>query len=294
MSSDRDVTRIVRAWLEEGVTRLPDPVLDQVLDQLPATRQRRRSWQAWRNILVSNPLKIATASAVALAVFVIGIGLYVGQSGGLGAGLGGVDPAAATPSPTPEPKALPDGTLEPGRYVIDEPFPVRITIDVPDGWSGVPGHSKAATVWKPTAGAPDYSTMIGFWVVDAVPSDPCSLTGGRSFGQAVDVLAQAVAGWPAEFDVTTPINVTLKGYEGQSLEFTVPDDTEDCHGGDLDMWQSGGTIRGANNGDHSQLWILDVDGTRLVIELVTSPEGTSDQDRAELREIFDSIQITRP
>ena len=37
MSTDRDVTRIVRSWLEEGVTALPDRVLDAVLDQLPAT-----------------------------------------------------------------------------------------------------------------------------------------------------------------------------------------------------------------------------------------------------------------
>ena len=28
MSSDRDTTRIVRSWLDEGVTALPDRVLD--------------------------------------------------------------------------------------------------------------------------------------------------------------------------------------------------------------------------------------------------------------------------
>ena len=44
MSTDRETTRIVRAWLEEGVTALPDRVLDAVLDQVPATPQRR----AWR------------------------------------------------------------------------------------------------------------------------------------------------------------------------------------------------------------------------------------------------------
>ena len=48
MSTDRDVTRIVRSWLEEGATALPDRVLDTVLDQLPATPQRRAWWPAWR------------------------------------------------------------------------------------------------------------------------------------------------------------------------------------------------------------------------------------------------------
>jgi hypothetical protein len=41
MSTDRDVTSIVRSWLDEGVTALPDRVLDAVLDQVPATPQRR-------------------------------------------------------------------------------------------------------------------------------------------------------------------------------------------------------------------------------------------------------------
>ena len=41
MSAERDETRIVRSWLEEGVTVLPDRVLDAVLDQLPTTHQRR-------------------------------------------------------------------------------------------------------------------------------------------------------------------------------------------------------------------------------------------------------------
>ncbi len=44
MSTDRETTRIVRSWLEDGVTRLPDNVLDAVLDQLPSTHQRRATW----------------------------------------------------------------------------------------------------------------------------------------------------------------------------------------------------------------------------------------------------------
>ena len=41
MSTDRDVTQSVRSWLEDGVTRLPDNILDAVLDELPTTPQRR-------------------------------------------------------------------------------------------------------------------------------------------------------------------------------------------------------------------------------------------------------------
>ena len=44
MTSRRDTTRVIRAWLEEGVTVLPERVLDQVLDDVAVTRQRRGRW----------------------------------------------------------------------------------------------------------------------------------------------------------------------------------------------------------------------------------------------------------
>ena len=55
MSTDRETTRIVRSWLEEGATALPDRVLDAVLDQVPTTRQRRPWWPAWMLRLMTTP-----------------------------------------------------------------------------------------------------------------------------------------------------------------------------------------------------------------------------------------------
>ena len=63
MSTDRDTTRIVRSWLEEGVTALPDRVLDAVLDQIPATSQRRAWWPARRFRDMNTPFKLAMAAA---------------------------------------------------------------------------------------------------------------------------------------------------------------------------------------------------------------------------------------
>ena len=68
MTTDQGMERIVRSWLEPGLTTLTDDVLDAVMDQLPATPQRRR-WSA-RRIADMNPLaKYAIATA---AVVVIG------------------------------------------------------------------------------------------------------------------------------------------------------------------------------------------------------------------------------
>ncbi len=55
MSTDRETTCIVRSWLEEGATALPDRVLDAVLDQVPATRQRRARWPAWISRVMKYP-----------------------------------------------------------------------------------------------------------------------------------------------------------------------------------------------------------------------------------------------
>ena len=64
MSTDRDVTGIVRSWLEEGVTALPDRVLDSVLDQVPATPQRRVTWWPVRRLTnMNNTVKYGLAAA---------------------------------------------------------------------------------------------------------------------------------------------------------------------------------------------------------------------------------------
>ena len=63
MSADRDVTPIVRTWLQDGVTSLPDHVLDRVFDQVPAIRQERGWLVGRRNPAMQNALKLALAAA---------------------------------------------------------------------------------------------------------------------------------------------------------------------------------------------------------------------------------------
>ncbi len=71
MSSDRDTTRIVRSWLEDGVTQLPDRVLDAVLDQVPATRQRRANWPALRFPIMNSTSVRYGFAAVAILIITI-------------------------------------------------------------------------------------------------------------------------------------------------------------------------------------------------------------------------------
>jgi hypothetical protein len=94
MSTDRDVTRIVRSWMDEGVAVLPDRVLDAVLDQLPATPQRRASWLARRFPLMNNVMRLAAAAAAVVVIAILGFSLLPN------AGFGNPSPTA-TPIPTP-------------------------------------------------------------------------------------------------------------------------------------------------------------------------------------------------
>jgi hypothetical protein len=92
MSTDRDVERIVRSWMDEGVTVLPDRVLDLVLDQIPATPQRRSWWPSRRFPVMTNAVRIAVAAVAAVAIAILGISLLPKS------GVGGPS-ATATPLP---------------------------------------------------------------------------------------------------------------------------------------------------------------------------------------------------
>lgn len=83
MSTDRDTTRIVRSWLDEGVTVIPDRVLDAVLDQVPMIHQRRVFWPARRFSNLNTYVRLGLIAAAVLAVAIVGIGFF-GRSTNVG------------------------------------------------------------------------------------------------------------------------------------------------------------------------------------------------------------------
>jgi hypothetical protein len=113
MSSDRDTTRIVRSWLDEGVTALPDRVLDLVLDQLPSTPQRRTMWLARRfPVMNSNIVRFGVAAAAVVLAVIVGINLLPGSN------FGGPS-ATATPVPSPAPLAVGSFVSHGGQIQLD-------------------------------------------------------------------------------------------------------------------------------------------------------------------------------
>ena len=321
MSADRDVNRIVRSWLEEGVSALPDRVLDTVLDQLPATPQRRVWWPVRRFGEMNNFAKFAIAAAAVALIAFAGLRLLPGQGT-----IGSVPSPSASrapspspspsqsPSPSPSPARIPDGPLAAGTYAT-QPFAgsgglcmgqagcveagpeddsIRITLTVPDGWTGFEGGSvvPSAESYSPPGGA----ALIfgrGGWLHTKLCA-PLPPAPDISTGTTVNEFVTALVDHP-DLDVTSPVDVTLGGYSGKYLELRAPaNTTTDELGPDPSgcnyyfVWEPGIYAQGPNA--LWRIWVLDVDGVRVVVRSDSFP-GTTPQVRAQLQAIVDSIQI---
>jgi hypothetical protein len=275
MTTERDVTRIVRSWLEDGVTTLPDRVLDQVLDQLPATPQRRPMWRARRIASMNNFAKLGVAAAV-VAAAVVGLTVLPSNAPGPGAS------SEPTPSPTASPRIVPEsGPLAPGSWSFTDIAPFAITFTIPaEGWQKnvVPG-----VIWTDSSEA---RFGVGLFE-DDLYADPCSWQAGTiepPVGPTVDDLATAFANLPG-MDATTPATVSVDGYQGRFVELTAPTDQSACDGEGMRLAGEGPLEPGRH-----RFWIVDVDGTRVVVSAVDRP-AANDSERNELQEIIDSIRF---
>ena len=222
--------------------------------------------------------------------------------------------AEASPSRPSEPSATPTiqdmqdivelqglTPIEPGTYFIDPDLdpstPLRVVYEVPEGWSSWIGAAKFYEEGHVGVSITTVTNLVRQGCRDHSWADP-------PVGSSVDDLATALADL-APFRVTSPPkNVTIYGFRGKHLELTVPDLPVDhgeftgCTGGNLKSWvaaidtEPGDAFYGYNAepGRTEEFWILDVDGTRLMIEANWSPASPR-EDVAEMRTILDSIQI---
>jgi hypothetical protein len=296
MSTDRDTTRTVRSWLEEGVTALPDRVLDAVLDRVPATPQRRSWWPAWR-FAQMNTVRIAVAAAAVVVVAVLGYNMLPGR-GGIG---GPVTPPPTTvptpttaPSPTTRPLASPgplplDITpLGAGTYSLAS-FPVGVTVDVPAGWFSciISPDEQGVCDRNPEA---EESLGISFSIVTNVVADPCAASGqllDPPVGPSVADLASAISGLK-DFTATTPKDITVDGFAGKEFSVRAPVPPGGCF---LRTWATANRTNGVGGGEVNLLRILDVNGTRVVIAGASNPALATPARAAAVQQVMDSIHF---
>lgn len=194
--------------------------------------------------------------------------------------------------------------LEPGRfYVVPEGIPVKVQFTIPAGSSGWRSWIGS---FKPQAGRPYQWVGLSVINVTNVVTHGCTNHTQSSpvVGPTVDDLATALAELEP-FEVTTePTPVTIYGHSGTYLALTVPPmetkvrgDTlafTDCMDEQLKSWIGAPLSYGfwgyTGPGMVEELWVLDVDGRRLLISANYRPDSPP-QDVAELRSILDSIEI---
>jgi hypothetical protein len=189
--------------------------------------------------------------------------------------------------------------LDAGTYIADlasrsaKPFP-KVQITVPDGWANDDGWIVAT---------PGYITGVMLWDVVDVYAHPCQWQGPRVHpGPTVDDLVAALVDQPLR-NATEPVDVTIDGYHGKRLEWSVPNDIDfaDCdirdRGGEptFESWTAAGWASDRyqqSPGQIDRLWILDVGGARLVIDAQFMPETTELQ-VVELMQVVESIRFER-
>ncbi len=293
MDTERDVTRIVRSWLQTDEHESAERVLETVLGRLDTTRQRRSWWPARRYGPLNTYVKLAMAAAVVVVVAIIGINLLpVGdQRGSGGATISPAPPPSSIPRPSPTASVVfpPAGELSVGQHDMTLEG-VSFSFRIPtSGWISHDGFG----IDKSTGVTSDGAGFI-FWndTPAGVFSDPCAGKRAPPVGASATPLAAAVAALPGTDLVSGPTDVTVGGHPAKHVVITVRDDVG-CPANEFYLWyaptpdlaryatQLGSTIR---------VWIVDVDGTLVWIDGETY-KGAGPGPGQEVQRIIDSIEF---
>ena len=217
--------------------------------------------------------------ATLLAAAVLAAVAWFGDIGGLVRGSGPPEPIK-TPKVTvvtPQPMAGIDGPLEAGPWVMpmwgnDPDSLPRAVVEVPEGYGSTGGWA----VDRGADGDPENYGTVSFWSVFRVVRDPCEGVIMYDPGPGVRDLARALHG-QRRMTTTAPTAVSVDGYRGLYLEVRFPTDESrmtGCHSSEYDLWSTdgGGLYSSDIAGTVSRFWILDVDGTRVVMVADTTPQ----------------------
>ena len=314
MTYSRDPDALIQAFLDDGISELPDSSYDVVRASIEHTRQRV-VLGPWREEQVNRLAILGVAAAAIVLAVVVGL-QFLPDAGGVG----GPPPATPTPAPTPTPSPTPpptpaptpvedpSGRLEPGTYVA-HPFgePNRgmsFTFDVPsNSWEAHSDPGNMIGIVKvPTIDG----VGLGFLLVDSLNGDPCKWDGSLdnvAVGATVDDLVAALT-ISDDYEVSEPQNVTLGEHSGKKVVITMPATLQDrtvsdgpqpgCHSGAYRIWNAEGwDIYAQGPQHHWETWVVDVQGTTVVM-MMTYFDDTDAGRVGELRTIAESVVISAP
>jgi len=210
---------------------------------------------------------------------------------------GSATSASATAKPVTD-------VLKGGRYLFGPFGDTRSTLVAtgPKGWVGYPSWAMDGP--EPVRADAPTGIGISFFTANGIYSDPCHWdvqgTGGADVGDVVvgptvdDLVAALRAN--KSYTSTAPTPVTIDGYAGQELELQLPDDPftrcDKEHGdsGGHAFVFSGPGLYAQGPANRWHLYILDVDGTRL-IAVILSYAKTPKTDLDLARNIIERLDI---
>jgi hypothetical protein len=227
VTSQRDLESTLDRFFELGADEVADRVIDDALQSIAHTPQRRARLVPWRFLDMSSTWRLATI-AVAVVLAVGGAAWIIGRVAGPSVGSGPSPVASATPSatlapsPSPSPSANPTPTATPPSTTGWLPFTSShygYQIAYPPTWVATQATRSWATTTDPLAAA-------------APGGDLDVFLGGPNGDQT------AVLGFAADFPAGTSEDAWLTSYyAGRNYCATMPTFepiTVDGHPGRLD------------------------------------------------------------
>lgn len=277
---------------------------------------------------MNTTLKFGLAAAVVVAAALIGVNL-LGTSPNVGGPESDPTPTGGTthssePSATPQPtptstpwSGLPAGPFDvAGSDGAVDGGPVRVFVDIASpGWSAGPEYDM---VYKADDGLDAPQTVGGGLIAWTFPTgteflvyeDPCRWASAipESPATTADEIATAFLS-QAQTDATEPVDITVGGYAGKAVTLTVPlsyeaegatreEEFGDCDDDSFVFYGVVGddteVVRNAQGpGQVDELWILDVDGSIVILDLVSSPASPADLVE-EIRALAESARFELP
>lgn len=280
MSAHPHPDRLIRAYLEEGQTVLPDRVYDVVRLEIERTRQSAVV-VPWRTSTMNKFIGYGLAAAAVLVV-----AAFIGFNVLGGSNTGGTPTATPTPTPAATPTAEPSasgglsGAIEPGRYDTTEGT-VAFSFAIEEtGWSVNPqwGFIQKA------GGSGPLRWIAFFQPFDSVATDPCAAQ-AEEVGPSVDDFATAMLSIPGTDAEAT--DTTVGGLPAKLVVLSFHDDIA-CPPSAFYLYGPDSAYPDSFSG-LVQAWIVEVDGRRYVIQ--TSQASQDDAAMAEVRQIIDSIEF---
>jgi hypothetical protein len=155
-----------------------------------------------------------------------------------------------------------------GPYAAAVPLPLRAIVQIPAGYSASDGATVTADDPPTDRRAPSLTVAGGITRVD---TEPCG--GGRLVdpGPTVSDLADALA----PHATSAPRAVTVDGAQGLYLVIDPPDSLSACPGGIFRLFDD----RADRVPWTNHLWVLNVEGHRVVTTVRTMDEATEESRR---------------